>query len=215
MKILFLLPLFLLAACTYAPSNHSSDIVFVYSLYDSLLREKKPDVFRVTHRPLGDSTYVVILNGDFGGEGYKYYKNKEIYHIKFYKDGIYTTCNDSFVLTYAFTPNLEQDLTEERKKCGESLPLRNEYIAFIQQKSYNNRTTIVDYNETWAVDAGMSSYYLKGFGFLSYDYGTGRNFLLCRKSYNTGLPDSALQTIGDMLVRDSSFFARHIINSQR
>ncbi len=215
MKVLFLLPLFLLAACSYTPSNHSSDIVFIYSLYDSLLREKKPDIFCIIHRPLGDSIYAVILNGDFDSGNYKYCKNKYIYRIKFNKNGIYTACKDSFVLTYAFTPNFEQNLTEERKKCNKGLLPIGEYIMFTQQKNYDGINTILNYNETWAVDAGMNSYYLKNFGFLSYDYSGRRDFLLCRKSYNTGLPDSVLQTIGDMLVKDSSFFERHIINSQR
>lgn len=215
MKILFLLPLFLLAACTYAPSNHSSDIVFVYSLYDSLLREKKPDVFRVTHRPLGDSTYAVILNGNFFGVDAPMYNNEEIYRLKLGNDGIYTTCKGSFILTYAFAAGLDSDIVDEQKKCDPDWKFRYSHICFVEKKAYKNTEQILRYSEMSAEDAGMASYYLKGFGFLSYDYSGRYNFILCRKSYNTGLADSVLQAIGDTLVRDSSFFVRHIINSQR
>ncbi|HQG52893.1 MAG TPA: hypothetical protein PLQ61_03325 [Bacteroidales bacterium] len=55
---------------------------------------------------------------------------------------------------------------------------------------------------------GYVSYYLKGFGFISYDM--NKFYLLCRRTYNDyRIDEEVLNAVCDSLVRDTSFFSIH------
>jgi hypothetical protein len=191
--------------------NNATNKVYIYDLYNKDLKKVQENIFTINYHPIHDTTYSVILNGNFLKEQYVPYKNQEIYFAQFKKEGIYLSCKDSFVLTYSFMPGIDSENRRKQKKCDWDLPFRHSHIAFAKQKLYNDTCNIICYSEMSAEDNGQATYYLKNFGFLCYDYSWNGDFLLCRKSFNTGLPDEVLQAIGDSLIQDTMFFTRHII----